>query len=93
MKKQKDLSAKDKAFMKEKVRLHSIIQDKDAEIVELKAEVAKYKMAAESWEKTAKLLETKIGIQTDKLLADIDRNKRICAMLAPTMSVIKEYIK
>ena len=74
-------SAKDKAFDRERVRLHSIIQDKEAEIVRLNAELNKYKMAAESWENTARILESKLGIPTEEILASIEREKKLEKML------------
>ena len=82
MSKNKQLSAKDKAFERERIKLHSIIQKKDEEIRRLSAEANQYKAQAESWEKTAKILEQRLGIPKEKILADIERNERISKYLS-----------
>lgn len=86
------MSAKDKAFERERIRLHSIIQNKDDEIIRLMQEVSKYKMEAESWEHTAKLLETYIGVPKEKIVEDAARSKKIAAFLDPITSTIGNYI-
>lgn len=83
MGKNKQKSAKDVAFERERVRLQSAIRHKDEEITSLRQEVASYKTQAESWEKTAHLLEKYIGIPKDKLLADMKRNEQIAKALSP----------
>lgn len=83
MGKNKQKSAKDMAFERERVRLQSVIRHKDEEITSLRQEVASYKAQAESWEKTARLLEKYIGIPKDKLLADMERNEQIAKALSP----------
>ena len=70
-------SAKDKAFDRERIRLHSIIQAKDQEILQLTAELNKYKASAESWENTARILEAKLGIPKEEILASIEREKKL----------------
>lgn len=83
MGKNKQKSAKDLVFERERVRLRSVIRHKDEEITSLRQEVASYKAQAESWEKTARLLEKYIGIPKDKLLADMERNEQIAKALSP----------
>lgn len=70
-------SAKDLAFDRERTRLHSIIQDRDQEILRLTADVNKYKASAESWENTARILEAKLGIPKEEILASIEREKKL----------------
>lgn len=70
-------SAKDMAFDRERVRLHAIIQQKDREIFELTKERNMYKASAESWENTAHILESKLGIPTEEILASIEREKKL----------------
>lgn len=93
MSKYQQKSAKDKAFERERIKLHSTIQQKDDEIQRLSREVAKYKADAESWEKTARLLESYIGVPVEQILADIERNKKIANFLDPTISVIGRYLR
>ena len=92
MSKNKQLSAKDKAFERERVKLHSIIQKKDEEIRRLSVEVNQYKAQAESWEKVAKLLEQQIGIPKEKLLANIERNEKIFGILNPLIEIGKHCL-
>lgn len=82
MGKNKQKSAKDVAFERERVRLQSVIRRKDEEIATLRQESAAYKAKAESWEKTARLLEEYIDIPKDKLLADMERNERIAKCIS-----------
>ena len=49
----RQMSAKDKAFERERIKLHSVIQKKNEEICKLIAEVNQYKIQAESWEKNS----------------------------------------
>lgn len=74
-------SAKDLAFDRERTRLHSIIQSKDQEIAILIAEVNKYKASAESWENTAHILEARLGIPKEEVLASIEREKKLEGLL------------
>lgn len=74
-------SAKDLAFDRERIRLHSIIQDRDQEILRLTAEVNKYKASAESWENTARILEAKLEIPKEEILASIEREKKLEGLL------------
>lgn len=87
----RQMSAKDKAFDRERIKLHSVIQKKDEQISKLIAEVNQYKAQAESWEKTARLLEQYIGIPREELLAEIERNKKICNFLKP-LTEIEKYL-
>lgn len=89
MSKNKRTSAKDIAFERERVRLHSVIRQKDEEIQRLTAELNQYKLRAESWEKTVKFLEGYIGIPTEQLLEDYERVKRI----SPTIELFAELRK
>ena len=91
MKNKQQKSAKDLAFEREKTKLHSIIQKKDEEILELKREVTKYKMAAESWEMAARILESKIGVPIQEILDDIERSKKIEGLLKP-FNIIKRFM-
>lgn len=93
MSKYQQKSAKDKAFECERIKLHSTIRQKDEEIQRLNREVAKYKADAESWEKTARLLESYIGVPAEQILADIERNKKIANFLEPTISMIGRYLQ
>ena len=88
----RQMSAKDKAFELERIKLRSIIQKKNEEIGKLIAEVNQYKAQAESWEKTAKMLEQYIDVPKEKLLADIKRNREICNFLKPLTEVGKYFI-
>ena len=88
----RQMSAKDKAFERERIKLRSIIQKKNEEIGKLIAEVNQYKAQAESWEKTAKMLEQYIDVPKEKLLADIKRNREICNFLKPLTEVGKYFI-
>lgn len=93
MSKYQQKSAKDKAFERERIKLRSTIQQKDEEIQRLSREVAKYKADAESWEKTARLLETYIGVPVEQILEDIERNKKIANIFDPTISLIGRYLQ
>ena len=92
MSKSNQKSAKDKAFDRERIRLHSIIQQRDDEIARLNREVAKYKAEAESWEKTAKILETYIGIPKEEILADIETTKKLANILNNIPHNIAKYL-
>jgi hypothetical protein len=83
-------SAKDMAFDRERVRLHAIIQKKDQEILELTRERNMYKASAESWENTARILESKLGIPTEEILASIEREKKLEKLLANPFAVLSE---
>lgn len=74
-------SAKDLAFDRERTKLHSAIQAKDQEILRLTAEVNRYKASAESWENTAHILEAKLGIPKEEILASIEREKKLEGLL------------
>ena len=74
-------SAKDMAFDRERVKLHSIIQQKNQEILELTRERNAYKASAESWENTARILESKLGIPMEEILSSIEREKKLEEML------------
>ena len=93
MSKYQQKSAKDKAFERERIKLHSTIQQKDEEIQRLSREVAKYRADAESWENTARLLESYIGIPVEQILEDIERNMKIANFLDPTISLIGRYLQ
>lgn len=86
-------SAKDLAFERERTRLLSVIKNKNTEILSLKQEANKYKAQAESWEKTAKILESKLGVPAEEIIADIERHKRICGFIDPFVSVAESYLK
>ena len=88
----RQMSAKDKAFERERIKLHSVIQKKNEEICKLIAEVNQYKIQAESWEKTTRVLEQYIGIPREELLAEIERNKKICNFLKPLTEVGKYFL-
>lgn len=86
-------SAKDMAFDRERTRLHSIIQEKDREIIRLTAEVNKYKQSAESWENTARILESKLGVSKEEILASIEREKKLERMFDnPFAHVLNGFI-
>lgn len=87
MRKQKEKSAKDKAFDREKTRLHSIIQKKDEEIFALNSKINGLKLEAESWKMTSEILEKYIGIPKEKILEDIERNKKIESFIKPMASI------
>lgn len=74
-------SAKDLAFDRERTKLYSTIQAKDQEILRLTAEVNRYKASAESWENTAHILESKLGIPKEEILASIEREKKLEGLL------------
>ena len=74
-------SAKDIAFDRERMRLLKTIRDKDEEILQLKRELNRAKCSAESWENTARILEAKLGVPTEEILASIDREKKLEKML------------
>lgn len=89
---QRKMSAKDKAFERERIKFHSMIRSKDDEINALKQEAIKYKADAEPWEKTARLLESYIGLPREKILEDIEKRARIDYVLKPVTSVIQRYL-
>lgn len=70
-------SAKDMAFDRERMRLLKIIREKDEEILQLRRELNQTKQSAESWENTAHILESKLGIPTEEILASIEREKKL----------------
>lgn len=70
-------SAKDKAFDRERVKLHAIIQDKDREIIQLRKELDRVKTENATLEQTVVALESQIGIPKEKILEDIERHKKI----------------
>ena len=71
MSKYKQMSAKDRAFERERVQFRSTIQKKDEEIAKLTRELNKCRSDAESWEETARLLEAYIGIPKEEIIKDI----------------------
>lgn len=74
-------SAKDIAFEKERMKLLRIIRDRDEEILKLTRELNQAKQSAESWENTAHILESKLGVPTEEILASIEREKKLEKML------------
>lgn len=70
-------SAKDKAFDRERTKLHTIIQDKDREITQLRKELDMLKITNATLENKITALETQIGIPSEKILEDIERHKKI----------------
>lgn len=86
-------SAKDLAFERERTKLHSVIRSKNDEIAKLTHDLNEYKMQAERWKRTAEILESKIGVPAEDVIADIERNKRICSFLDPLISAVGSYIK
>lgn len=70
-------SAKDKAFDRERTKLHAIIQDRDREIVQLRKELDRVKTENATLEQTVAALESQIGIPKEKILEDIERHKKI----------------
>ena len=85
MSKYQQMSAKDRAFEREKTKLRATIQQKNDEIHRLNQEIVKYKAEAESWEKAAKNREDYIGIPKEKILADIERSQMLVNFLKPFM--------
>ena len=74
-------SAKDIAFEKERMKLLRIIRDRDEEILKLTRELNQATQSAESWENTAHILESKLGVPTEEILASIEREKKLEKML------------
>lgn len=74
-------SAKDIAFEKERMKLLRIIRERDEEILKLTRELNQAKQSAESWENTAHILESKLGVPTEEILASIEREKKLEKML------------
>lgn len=70
-------SAKDKAFDRERTKLHAIIQDRDREIVQLRKELDRVKTENATLEQTVTALESQIGVPKEKILEDIERHKKI----------------
>ena len=70
-------SAKDKAFDRERVKLHAIIQDRDREIVQLRKELDRIKTENATLEQTVAALESQIGIPKEKILEYIERHKKM----------------
>lgn len=86
-------SAKDMAFDRERVKLHATIQKRDQEIFELTRELNKYKALAESWENTARILESKLGIPKEEILASIEREKKLERLLNnPLASALSPFL-
>lgn len=74
-------SAKDMAFERERMRLLKVIRERDDEILRLTRELNQAKSSAESWENTAHILESKLGIPKEEILASIEREKKLENML------------
>lgn len=74
-------SAKDIAFEKERMKLLRIIREREEEILKLTRELNQAKQSAESWENTARILESKLGIPTEEILASIEREKKLEKMM------------
>lgn len=74
-------SAKDMAFERERMRLLKVIRERDDEILRLTRELNQAKSSAESWENTAHILESKLGIPKEEILASIEREKKLEKML------------
>lgn len=74
-------SAKDMAFERERMRLLKVIRERDDEILRLTRELNQAKSSAESWENTAHILESKLGIPKEEILANIEREKKLENML------------
>lgn len=86
-------SAKDIAFEKERMRLLKTIRERDEEILRLTRELNSAKQSAESWENTSRILESKLGVPTEEILASIEREKKLEKMLTnPFGYVLDGYI-
>lgn len=83
-------SAKDMAFERERLKLLKIIREKDEEIHSLTRELNQAKTSAESWENVSRILESKLGIPTEEILASIEREKKLEAMLVNPFVVLSE---
>ena len=70
-------SAKDKAFDRERTKLHAIIQDRDREIIQLHKEIDRVKTENATLEQTVAALESQIGIPKEKILKNIERTEKI----------------
>ena len=70
-------SAKDKAFDRERTKLHAIIQDRDREIVQLHKELDRVKTENATLERTVAALESQIGVPSEKILEYIERHKKM----------------
>lgn len=70
-------SAKDKAFDRERIKLHAIIQDKDREIIQLRKELDQVKTENATLEQTVAALESQIGVPSEKILEYIERYKKM----------------
>lgn len=93
MAKKQPKSAKDIAFEKERMKLLATIRSRDEEIARLNAELNKAKQSAESWENTAHILESKLGIPTEEILASIEREKKLERFLNnPLASALNGYL-
>ena len=86
-------SAKDMAFERERMRLLKVIREKDDEILRLTRELNQAKSSAESWENTAHILESKLGIPKEEILASIEREKKLENMLTnPFATVLNGFL-
>ena len=75
-------SAKDKAFERERIKLSSTIQKKNDQIAQLTKELEQNKTLIASLNETIKILEDKIGIPKEEIIADMERNKRLLGILS-----------
>ena len=86
-------SAKDMAFERERMRLLKVIRERDDEILRLTRELNQAKSSAESWENTAHILESKLGIPKEEILASIEREKKLENMLTnPFATVLNGFL-
>lgn len=93
MSKKPQKSAKDMAFERERLKLLKTIRERDEEILRLTRELNKAKCSAESWENTARILEAKLGVPTEEILASIEREKKLERFLNnPLASVLNGYL-
>lgn len=81
-------SAKDMAFERERMKLLKTIREKDEENLQLRRELNQAKQSAESWENTAHILESKLGIPKEEILASIEREKKLEKMLKNPFSEV-----
>ena len=93
MSRQYKKSAKDLAFDRERTKLNSTIQKQEKQIFDLTRELNKANMEIESLKMTIGVLEAALQIPKEELIADIERTKKLSALLKnPFGTIVGEYM-
>lgn len=88
----RELSAKDKAFEKEKLKLRKQIADAEHKAKYWRLECEKEIAMREYYEKLCDTLEAQLDIPRAELLAHIKRTKAFDETIKPLMDFSKQYL-